>query len=78
MFILNSPYIAVNFLGVMVQLASRVTIRKTNLGIKFRTLTGRHFFFFMNTAANRDSTSDFNRRNNPISTVSTDSTDSTD
>ena len=29
-----------NFQGVMVQLAPRVTIRQTNLGIQLRTLTG--------------------------------------
>ena len=44
-FILNSPYITVSFQGVMVQLAPRVTIRQTNLGIQRRTLTGRHFLF---------------------------------
>ena len=44
-FILNSPYITVNFLGVVEQLASRVTIRQTNLGIQHGTLTGRHFLF---------------------------------
>ena len=45
MFILNSPYITVNFLGVMVQLMLRVTIRQSNLGIQLGTLTGRHFLF---------------------------------
>ena len=44
-FILNSSYFTVNFQGVMVQLAPRVTIRQTNLGIQLRTLTGRHFIF---------------------------------
>ena len=45
MFILDSPYITVDFLGVMVQLASRVAIRITNLGIQLGTSTGRHFLF---------------------------------
>ena len=35
-FILNSSYVTVNFQGVVVQLAPRVTVRQTNLG----TLTG--------------------------------------
>ena len=30
--ILNSSYVTVNFQGVMVQLAPRVTIQQTNLG----------------------------------------------
>ena len=37
-FILNSPYITVNFQGVMVQLAPRVTIQQTNLGNQLMTL----------------------------------------
>ena len=39
-FILNSSYVTVLFQGVMVQLAPRVTVRKTSLGIQLRTLTG--------------------------------------
>ena len=39
-FISNSSYVTVNFQGVMVQLAPRVTIRQTNIGIQLRTLTG--------------------------------------
>ena len=39
-FILNSSYVTVNFQGVMVQLAPRVMIRQTNLGIQLRTLMG--------------------------------------
>ena len=37
-FILNSSYVTVNFQGVMVQLAPRVAVRQTNLGIQLRTL----------------------------------------
>ena len=44
-FILNSSYVTVNFQGVMVQLASRVMIRQTKLGIQLGTLTGRHILF---------------------------------
>ena len=44
-FIFNYPYITVHFLGVIVQLAMRVTIRQTSLGIQLGTLTGHHFLF---------------------------------
>ena len=40
-FILNSSYVTVNFQEVMVQLAPRVTVRQTNLGIQLGTLTGQ-------------------------------------
>ena len=43
--ILNSSYVTVNFQGVIVQLAPRVTIWQINLGIQLRTLIGRHFLF---------------------------------
>ena len=45
MFLLNSSYVTVHFQGVMVQLAPRVTVRQTNLGIQLKTQTGRHFHF---------------------------------
>ena len=32
-----------NFQGVMIQLAPRVTVRQTNLGIQLRTLTGSSY-----------------------------------